>query len=200
MWFSATEIYRMQVERAAGGAVFVEIGAWKGRSAAFMAVEIINSGKHIEFYTVDHWLGSNEPEHHTDPDLASGRLFEVFLRNIEPVRHHVIPLRGSSNEMVSRFADLSVDLCTSMPAIVMPTYQPTSKRGGPSLRKAVSWPETTGVSRRKPTIAASPGRSPSFSLSTTGRSSLSREIPILNGRSGWWRRGRGFAVPRSMQV
>ena len=109
VWFSATAIYRLQVDRAEPGAAFVEVGAWKGRSAAFMAVEIINSGKDIEFYVVDHWLGSNEPAHQRDSDAASGRLYEVFLRNIEPVKSHVIPVRGHSTETASHFADRSLD-------------------------------------------------------------------------------------------
>jgi len=109
MWFSATAIYRTQVKRAADGAVFVEVGAWKGRSAAFMAVEMVNSGKHIDFYTVDHWLGSDEAAHQDDPDVASGRLFEVFCANIEPVKHYVTPLRGCSTRVAARFPDRSLD-------------------------------------------------------------------------------------------
>jgi hypothetical protein len=109
MWFSGTKIYKSQVEKAFDGAVFLEIGAWKGRSAAFMAVEIINSGKSIEFYTIDHWLGSNERAHHLDPDVMSGRLFDVFLKNIEPVQNHVRPLRGYSTDIAKTFPDRSLD-------------------------------------------------------------------------------------------
>jgi predicted O-methyltransferase YrrM len=108
-WFSGTSIYRAQVERAHDGAVFVEIGAWKGRSAAFMAVEIINSGKRIDFYTVDHWLGSHEHAHDIDPDVKAGRLYDVFIENIGAVRNHVTPLRGNSTNVATQFLDRSVD-------------------------------------------------------------------------------------------
>lgn len=109
IWFSATLIYKQQVVRARHGAVFVEIGAWKGRSAAFMAVEIINSGKKIDFYTVDHWRGDDEPEYRSDHDVVTGHLFSVFQKNIEPVKTRVIPIRGGSTEISTRFADGSVD-------------------------------------------------------------------------------------------
>ena len=109
VWFSATSIYKQQVARARPKAAFVELGAWKGRSTVFMAVEIINSGKDIDFYTVDHWLGSAETEHHRDADAIAGRLFSVFMANIAPVRSHVIPIQGVSTEVAANFADNSVD-------------------------------------------------------------------------------------------
>ena len=56
-WFSFGELYRDAVYNAKDGDVFVEVGSWKGRSAAFMAVEIINSKKKIDFYCVDSWQG-----------------------------------------------------------------------------------------------------------------------------------------------
>ncbi len=48
-------LYMEMVASAKGGEVFVELGAWKGKSAAFMAVEIVNSGKGIRFNVVDLW-------------------------------------------------------------------------------------------------------------------------------------------------
>ena len=34
---------------------FVEVGTWQGNSAAYMAVEILNSGKNIQFDVYDIW-------------------------------------------------------------------------------------------------------------------------------------------------
>lgn len=109
-WFSAPHIYRAQVARAADGAVFVELGSWKGRSTVCMAVEIANSGKRIEFNAVDHWQGSlEEAMHVADEDVRLNRLYEVFTANIAPVRDHIIPLRSESAEAAARFRDGSVD-------------------------------------------------------------------------------------------
>jgi hypothetical protein len=105
-WFSGAGIYAEQVRAARDGAVFVELGAWKGRSSAFMGVEIANSGKRIDFYAVDHWLGSEESDHDSDPDARLNRLFEVFEDNIGPVRSFVHPLRSDSAAAAARFDDL----------------------------------------------------------------------------------------------
>lgn len=43
--------------RAAPGAVFVKVGCWKGRSAAFLGVDILRSGKAIALHCVDHFRG-----------------------------------------------------------------------------------------------------------------------------------------------
>jgi predicted O-methyltransferase YrrM len=107
-WFSGVELYARQVARAENGATFVELGAWKGRSTAFMAVEIALSGKDIAFYTVDHWRGSGEEAHLRDSDLANARLYEVFQANIEPVRNYVEPIVGDTAAVAARFADASV--------------------------------------------------------------------------------------------
>ena len=84
-WFAGVDIYSEQVRRAQDGAVFVELGAWKGRSTSFMGVEIHNSNKRIKFYAVDHWRGSDETAHCEDPDVRAERLFEAFEGNIAPV-------------------------------------------------------------------------------------------------------------------
>ena len=59
-WFQFSKPYLEAVASARDGAVFVELGCWKGRSASFMGVEIVNSGKAIEFNCVDHWKGSDD--------------------------------------------------------------------------------------------------------------------------------------------
>ena len=68
-WISCFTLYKEAVDRAPVDelSIFVEIGTYKGRSAAFMGVEIINSDKPITFYTVDHFKGS--AEHNNLADL-----------------------------------------------------------------------------------------------------------------------------------
>lgn len=109
-WFSFRGVYEDAVKEAQDGAIFVEVGSWKGKSASFMGVEIANSGKRIEFYAVDHWKGSDEPAHHADLDVRNGRLYEVFLRNIRPVADFVKPLRTDSVTASKSFEDASLDL------------------------------------------------------------------------------------------
>lgn len=106
-WLHCADLYREMVVEAADGAHFVEVGCWKGRSAAFMAVEIANSGKDIGFDCVDHWQGNaGRPD---DPDVLAGRLFDVFLRNTAPARKWINPLRLCSIEAAALNCDGSLD-------------------------------------------------------------------------------------------
>lgn len=92
-------------------ATFVEIGSWKGRSAACMAVEIINHGKNFNFYAVDTWDGEDGENRHydADTDVVGGTLYETFLRNIEPVKDWIKPIRAPSVEAAGVFYPESVD-------------------------------------------------------------------------------------------
>jgi hypothetical protein len=63
-WMDFQELYSEMVNYFPDNSHFVEVGSWKGRSASYMAVEILNSKKRIKFDCVDTWLGSVE---HTDP-------------------------------------------------------------------------------------------------------------------------------------
>lgn len=105
VWFSAVDIYARQVDAAADGDTFVELGAWKGRSTVFMAVEIARSGKAIRFVTVDHWQGTEEPDQLADPDLREDQLYETFLGNIAPVRDYVEPMRALTTKAAKAFDD-----------------------------------------------------------------------------------------------
>lgn len=109
-WFRAEFLYKAMVEEApATGAHFVEVGAWKGQSAAYMGVEIANSGKQIKFDVVDWFKGSDEPAHHADPDVRDGRLFDVFMQNTDIVRRFIKPIVSSSIEAAALYPDHSLD-------------------------------------------------------------------------------------------
>jgi len=88
---------------------YVEIGAWKGKSVCYAAVEIINSGKNITIDSVDTWEGSpGEPILMNDKSITEGTLYDEFITNIEPVKHIVTPVRMSSVEAAKQYADKSL--------------------------------------------------------------------------------------------
>ena len=88
---------------------FVEIGAWKGKSVCYAAVEIINSGKNITIDSVDTWEGSpGEPVLMNDESIINGTLYDEFITNIEPVKHIVKPVKLSSVEAAKLYADNSL--------------------------------------------------------------------------------------------
>jgi SAM-dependent methyltransferase len=81
-WSKFLRLYHDMVQNAPSDepSIFVEVGCWKGRSTAYLGVEIINSRKPISLYCVDHFLGSKE---HSGLDTSN--LYNQFVANLEPV-------------------------------------------------------------------------------------------------------------------
>jgi predicted O-methyltransferase YrrM len=110
-WASFGELYVAMVQRAPQeGASFVEVGSWLGRSAALMAVEIINSGKSIKFACVDPWEDGGPDLRDTNyyKDLPNP-VYDTFLHNVSPVRHVIATLRMQSTTAALHFGNESVD-------------------------------------------------------------------------------------------
>jgi hypothetical protein len=114
-WFSYPGLYSVMVREFPSGSHFVEVGSWRGRSAAYMAVEIINSGKSILFDCVDTWNGSQE---HLDPSSGwfvkeliedPDYLWKDFNNNISPVKEVIKPIRMTSLEASQLYEDESLD-------------------------------------------------------------------------------------------
>ena len=103
-WFSYPKLYKSMVQKFPSGSRFVEVGSWKGKSSAFMAVEIANSGKDIEFYCVDNWSGSSE---HAGLKLDS--LFKEFKENMKPLERYYKPVKSDSLVAARSFDDDSLD-------------------------------------------------------------------------------------------
>lgn len=109
-WCGFYNIYRNAVNRFPNGSHFVEIGSWKGQSAAFMAVEIINSGKQIKFDCVDTWRGTlNEEQHQQDPSVINDTLYDEFIANMTPVEGYYTPIRMDSVSAAATYPDASLD-------------------------------------------------------------------------------------------
>lgn len=114
-WFNYQGLYSSLVESANSPAHFVEVGVWKGTSAAYMTVEIANSGKAIQFDCVDTFQGSTahrdpdqscyEPLLITDPDW----LYNTFVQNMQPVQSYYNARRMSSVDAAATYTDSSLD-------------------------------------------------------------------------------------------
>jgi GR25 family glycosyltransferase involved in LPS biosynthesis len=102
-WFSYPNLYKDIVESLEDGDIIVEVGAWKGRSTSFLAVEIANSKKNVSLYVVDTWKGSLE---HEGCDLDS--LYFTFIENMKAVEKYYFPLHITSEEASKKFKDNSL--------------------------------------------------------------------------------------------
>lgn len=102
-WFLFQDIYDRAVAHFPSGSHFVEVGSWKGRSAAYMAVSIANSGKDIQFDCVDTFKGSID--HHGK--FSAEGLYEQFKENTRGL--HLNVRVQSSLDAAAEYADASLD-------------------------------------------------------------------------------------------
>lgn len=113
-YFDFTDLYSEAVKIFDNNSKFVEVGTWKGRSLAFLAVEIINSGKHIMLDAVDTWNGSfcqhDETSSAYEPLLKeTDGIFNHFLENIKSIKDKINIVRMPSVEAAKKYQDASLD-------------------------------------------------------------------------------------------
>lgn len=109
-WFDFQDIYTGMVNHAANTAHFVEVGSWKGTSSAYMAVEIINSGKQIKFDCIDIWRAeNNDAIYQTDEYVKHNKLYEHFIDNMKPVEGHYHAIQMPSVDAANLYQDNSLD-------------------------------------------------------------------------------------------
>lgn len=107
-WFDYEQLYSSAVSQfKKEKGIFVEVGSWKGKSISYLAVEIINSKKNIELYSVDTFLGG--PELQKDEEIINKTLYSIFTQNIKPVKDVVNVLHMPSVEASKKFEDESID-------------------------------------------------------------------------------------------
>lgn len=149
-WFTFPTVYKSVVQHFPTGSHFVEVGAWLGCSAAFMAVEIANSGKKIKFDCVDNWKGVSLEDH--EP-VINKTVYQTFLKNIDPVKDYITPVTGNSTEVSNLYTNNSldfifIDACHDYESVLqdIKAWYPKLKKGGiiaghdygwESVRKAV---------------------------------------------------------------
>jgi hypothetical protein len=104
-WFSYPNLYSSMVNQFPSGSKFIEVGSWKGKSSAFMAAEIANSQKDIEFICIDTWEGS--VEHQDFKELKN--LYDIFKSNMKPLEKYYRSIKSKSLDAVNLFPDQSLD-------------------------------------------------------------------------------------------
>jgi SAM-dependent methyltransferase len=105
-WFRNEKLYTSIVQKYPSGSKFVEVGCWKGKSSAYMAVEIANSGKEIEFFCVDTWEGSKE---HVFSENKTQKIWDIFSQNMSPLSKYYKPIIGRSTDVSQKFENESLD-------------------------------------------------------------------------------------------
>lgn len=114
--FDYQDLYKDMIQQATDGSIFVEIGSFHGKSAAFMGCEIINSGKNIQLYCVDPWefewldLRESHPlAKFMDHRLTGEHAFNTFKRSIKPYTANVSYVKAKSVNASKLFKNKSID-------------------------------------------------------------------------------------------
>ena len=154
-WFTYPNLYSRFVRELTNGSVMVEVGCWKGKSIAYLGVEIINSGKDIKVFAVDTWEGSkNEPPHQQDTYVRTGKLYQLFLSNTAPVSSVVTPIRLPSVDAAKVHLDESLDVvfidaCHTYECVKedIAAWLPKVKKGGYLAGHDYPWSHEDAVKR-----------------------------------------------------
>lgn len=106
-WFHSQELIDSVIDYVEQPAQFVEIGVWKGRSAAYTAVSIINSGKNIKLDVVDTFQKEVDEEY---KEYDTSKLLEEFQSNIKCVNSIIGKIHVmKSVEAAKKYEDESLD-------------------------------------------------------------------------------------------
>ena len=104
-WFNYQNIYKRIVESVPEGGHIAEVGAWKGASTSYLAVEAQH--KKLRIDVIDTWSGSDE--HKDMSDIRENSLFGAFIDNLRPVLNLINPIRANSVSASKMYADESMD-------------------------------------------------------------------------------------------
>jgi cephalosporin hydroxylase len=104
--------FDMVIPKLPNNSTWVELGSWTGKSTAYCVVELYNANKLGKFVCVDTWEGS--PIHFTRDTLPHGLdniddLYTTFLKNTNPIKDRITPIKSLSWEVADQFEDESVD-------------------------------------------------------------------------------------------
>jgi tetratricopeptide (TPR) repeat protein len=115
-YFQFKEVYDLVADEFQDG-LFVEVGAFMGRSTAYLASKI--KDKPIKLFVVDTWKGSGGADRQGDSQYSpvlkknAGDIFDLFYSNMQRcgVLQVLIPLRMESIKAANLFADNSISFC-----------------------------------------------------------------------------------------
>lgn len=97
-WMDFEDVYRQIYQHMPSDGLFLEIGAFYGRSTCYMAELLDYNPKKFTFVTIDTFAGtSNETEDiHKEIIKEKGNLYQQYKSNIKPFKKHITTIKGLS--------------------------------------------------------------------------------------------------------
>jgi hypothetical protein len=111
-WFAYSELYNNVVDSAKGGETFVEVGAWFGKSTNYLATKIKESGKDINFTSIDTWKGTDDEQLHQNiVNTFNGDIFYEFVDNtvLSDNYGRFSTIKDTSKNAANNFTNSSID-------------------------------------------------------------------------------------------
>jgi len=111
-WFAYQDLYTEVVKNAGNDDVFVEVGAWFGKSTNYLAQQIRESKKNIKFTTVDTWKGTDDEDIHQNIVGAfNGDIFYEFVDNTILSDNYggIDMIKDTSRNAANNFSNNSID-------------------------------------------------------------------------------------------
>jgi hypothetical protein len=111
-WFAYSELYNNVVDNAVGGETFVEVGAWFGKSTNHLVTKIKESGKHINFTSIDTWKGTDDEQLHQNiVNTFNGDIFYEFVDNTVLSNNYgrFNTIKDTSKNAANNFSNSSID-------------------------------------------------------------------------------------------
>ena len=103
--FSFPNLYTKAVAECPDNGKMIEIGSLVGESLAYLAVEVINSGKNIDIFSVDAFIGNV----HSVEKKGNFPQWVQFQKNLSSVWDRITPVKGISWQVAGQFEDDSID-------------------------------------------------------------------------------------------
>ena len=112
-WFNMEDQYLELLENTPENGIFVELGAYKGKSTSFIVTEMINRGRNINFTTVDTFQGdsgsTDKAEIEAYKKVNVSKMYDEFVANTNHLYKHLETIIGKSNEAAQLFEDDSIN-------------------------------------------------------------------------------------------
>lgn len=114
-WFNMEQQYLELLEATPEKGIFVELGAYKGKSTSFIVTEMINRDRNIQFYTVDTFEGdsgsTDKKEIEAYKQVNVSNMYQEFSQNLNHLDGYFTPISTYSHAAAIYFDDNSVDVC-----------------------------------------------------------------------------------------
>ena len=108
---SHEQLFNQIMDNSPDHGVWVEIGAFLGKSISYAVCQSLLRQKYYSFHTIDLWKPHMETAgFYQQFNVDENKLYEIFLKNINPIKNRVRYYKKSSVETATLFEDKSVDI------------------------------------------------------------------------------------------